>query len=195
MSHFFYHTEGLVLGRRPSREADEFLLILSSELGLIWVLARGLRLAKSKLRTNVKEWQAARFSLVRGRETWRLVGAEVQASAPKLSLSVRRLLSRAGILVKRFVPLEAESEQIFSEFKAAIDFLSRVEFWTETDLAAAELLLALRVLAWLGYVPPATRPPILTGGHEWSKELLNELRVARRPTLDLVNAAVNASQL
>ena len=76
MAYRHYQTEGLVINSRPYGEADRFYQILTPDFGLISVLAQGVRLEKSKLRYQILNYSLVNIELVRGREYWRLVGAE-----------------------------------------------------------------------------------------------------------------------
>jgi recombinational DNA repair protein (RecF pathway) len=92
-------TEGLVVGERDSGEAAKVLNIFTRDLGLIGVNAAGIRYEKSKLRYHTQLYSLAIFTLVPGREYWRLVGA-VASEREVRSMST---LARVAGLVKRFL--------------------------------------------------------------------------------------------
>jgi recombinational DNA repair protein (RecF pathway) len=68
----------------------------------------------SKLRYNLEDYSFGTFSLVRGREVWRLTGAEKQELPEKLSLVRARVLN----LVKRLVQGEEKNEKLFNTLLA-----------------------------------------------------------------------------
>lgn len=73
----YYGTEAIVLSSRPVGEADSMLTLYTEQLGKVEVLAKGVRLAKSKLRGHITAFARARVLLARGKEYWRLLDAEV----------------------------------------------------------------------------------------------------------------------
>src|SRR3989344_164867 len=70
---------GVVLGKRGVGEANVLVFILTSELGLVRAMARSARAESSKLRYVLESFTHARFTLLRGKNEWKLVGVE-QAS-------------------------------------------------------------------------------------------------------------------
>ena len=100
-------TDGLVVKERDSGEAARILSIFTRELGLVSVYAAGIRYEKSKLRYHTQLYNLATFSLVPGKEHWRLVGA-ITSSRPARSLAT---LARVAALVRRFLgPVETHPE-------------------------------------------------------------------------------------
>lgn len=92
-------TEGLVVGQRDSGEAARTLSIFTRELGLISVHAAGIRYEKSKLRYNTQLYSLSLFSLIQGKEHWRLVGAV----ASERSVAPITTLAKVATLVRRFL--------------------------------------------------------------------------------------------
>src|ERR1700733_8051707 len=76
MSHRIYTTSGFVVESRPYGEAGKILSIFTRDLGMVNAAAQGIRLVRSKLRYHAQDFSLAKFSLVRGRDLWRVVGAE-----------------------------------------------------------------------------------------------------------------------
>ena len=75
MSHTLYSTECIVLGSVDSGEANRYISLFTRE----WVLcavARSVREEKSKLRYCLQSFSFTDATLVRGREVWRITGAE-----------------------------------------------------------------------------------------------------------------------
>ncbi|HEY4504290.1 MAG TPA: recombination protein O N-terminal domain-containing protein [Candidatus Paceibacterota bacterium] len=106
-------TEGLVVGQRDNGEAARTLDIFSRELGLVSVYAAGIRYEKSKLRYHTQLYDLSLFSLVPGREHWRLIGAvALSRSAPMLYV-----ITRVTALITRFLgPGEPHPELFDSIF-------------------------------------------------------------------------------
>ena len=97
MMHPKHHTDAIVLAARDVGEASRMLCLFTRELGMVHAHAQGVRLLRSKLRHHLQPLTRAHVSLVRGREVWRVVGAEqsraITAPAfPKIALLLRRLV-------------------------------------------------------------------------------------------------------
>jgi recombinational DNA repair protein (RecF pathway) len=114
MSYAVYSTRGFILGSSPSGEASKIFLIYTSDFGLVRARAQSVRMLSSKLRYNLEDYSFGTFSLVRGREVWRLTGAEKQELPEKLSLVRARVLN----LVKRLVQGEEKNEKLFNTLLA-----------------------------------------------------------------------------
>lgn len=144
MSYAIYSTEGFILGSMPSGEASKTYWIYTKDFGLIKAKAQSVRLLSSKLRYSLDDFSFATYSLVRGKEIWRITGVH-DTKGSKESLGVRaRVLS----LVRRLVQGEERNEKLFSTLLWMVgDFvLSKEE---ETFF---ELLVLAHVLSSLGYI-------------------------------------------
>ena len=80
MSHTLYTTECIVLGSRDSGEANRYISLFTREIGLVHAVARSVREEKSKLRYCLQDFSFTDATLVRGREVWRITGAEERYS-------------------------------------------------------------------------------------------------------------------
>jgi len=180
MSHRLYHTEAFVLQHRPRGEDSKLLYLFTADLGLILVVAQGVRKASSKMRANITDYSFGDYSLVRGREFWRLVSAQkrndfsVIFSTPKKRLIVGNIFRLLMVLTG-----EAESQEIFQDLKQAFAWLAQIS--TEDKLVSVvEKMLVLRLLAHLGYLESSPVWSSLVEG-DWSQEKLSTLMT---PPLD-----------
>ena len=73
--HAIHTTPGFIIGSRPYGEAGKMLSIFTRDFGLVTATAQGIRLERSKLRYHAQDLSFGSFSLVRGREFWRLTSA------------------------------------------------------------------------------------------------------------------------
>ena len=195
MARKIYHTEGLILTSRPWGEANRLLLIFTEDFGVISVLAQGVRESHSKMRHHLYGWTPLKLSLVRGRETWRLTGVEVTGLKPMSS--ARGILLRLGRLLRRLLPETAPSREAYTLVKNGAQFLNHIitQADSKNKLEAAELLLVLRLLSQLGYLPRLALLPEAVWSSNWAEEGLDELLVKRREAVDLINQALAMSQL
>lgn len=173
MSYAVYTTRGFVLGSAPSGEASRIYALYTEEFGLVRAKAQGVRLLASKLRYNIDDFAFGTFSLVKGKEVWRLTGAESAAGHPALAPARARVLSVA----RRLVQGEEQSREAF----AALLPLS-AEGAAPEDASAVEILSLVRLLAALGYMP--------------DRQLsLDDVRARRRELVAEANAALRETQL
>jgi recombinational DNA repair protein (RecF pathway) len=144
MSYSVYSTRGFILGSAPSGEAGKTYAIYTEQFGLLRAHAQGVRHLKSKLRYNLTDYNFATFSLVRGKEFWRITGAVSEAvdgvgtpSLPSESAAVRaRILN----FIKRLVQGEERNDELFAVL---------------VDLASgpvSETRILARALSSLGYL-------------------------------------------
>lgn len=136
MSYAVYTTRGWILASAPSGEASKSYSIYTEDFGLVSARAQGVRKLDSKLRYNLDDFSFATLSLVRGKEFWRLTGAEKAELPEGGKLARARVLS----LVKRLVHGEERNEALFRA-------LSRL-----TGEGAGEADSLAGVLAALGYL-------------------------------------------
>jgi DNA repair protein RecO len=136
MSYAVYSTRGFILGSSPSGEASKIYLLYTEDFGLVRARAQGVRLITSKLRYNLEDFSFGSFSLVKGKEVWRLTGALKIDLQPKFSTVRARVLN----FVKRLVQGEEKNEKLFKTLLSI----------TETEMS--EPLILAHILSALGYM-------------------------------------------
>ena len=70
-----YETRAVVLFRSPVGETSAFVVLLTSELGLVRTLSQGVRKSGAKLAHALTTFAESDVVLVRGKDGWRLSGA------------------------------------------------------------------------------------------------------------------------
>lgn len=148
-----YTTDALVLGTRESGEASKTLVLFTRTFGLIYGSAKSMRMGKSKLSPLLQTTSLGAVSLVRGKRSWKVVGGMERVNAFYfLSLYPERkaLMVRILKLVRRLVHGEEKNEALFNVLE---EFIKHITFSNPSDaeLPALERLVALRILASLGY--------------------------------------------
>lgn len=180
--HAIHTTPGFIIESRPLGEAGKLLSIFTRDLGLVWAIAQGIRLEKSKLRYHSQEYSFGEFSFVRGKEFWRLTSAgEVSAPIVKgclggdvltsqiksdqnlvtfydektecgSSREVSEIVGRTALLFRRLLHGEEPHPELFNEIKSAADFLDAHGLLSIEQLQTFETLVVFRVLKLLGYI-------------------------------------------
>lgn len=142
MSYAVYTTKGFILGSAPNGEASKVYILYTEDFGLVRAKAQGARLLSSKLRYNLEDFSFATFSLVRGKEFWRITGSQAESLPAEGKLARARILS----LVKRLVHGEERNDKLFS-------VLARLAT-EESDPAEIDILAG--ILDALGYLDAAS---------------------------------------
>ena len=187
---YHIHTSlGFVLSSKPYREADRVYQIFTKEFGLISAIAQGIRFEKSKLRYSINDLQVSNFSLVHGKEFWRIVGAEA-VNQPQNSKRIIVILSKLSILLKRLIHGEEQNEIIFN-------ILAEIANLDINDPSLAEnieSLSVLQILHQLGYIAKTKDNEDFFAGKV--QDLAIDIDVTKRKIINqAINSALKNSQL
>jgi DNA repair protein RecO len=150
--HLIHTTPGFVIDSRPRGEAGKLVSIFTRDYGLVMAAAQGIRLEKSKLRYHVQEYSFGTFSLVRGKEYWRLTSAQETPDQKYKIKSNDDLIARAALLLKRLLHGEEPHPELFSIIESCARFLAENEAVSPEHLKTLESLIILRMLHALGYI-------------------------------------------
>ncbi len=196
MSHTVYHTEGIILNSFDTGESNRFFYILTKDLGLLGVVAQGVRELKSKLRYSLNTLSHTHIDLVRGKEVWRATNTQNLRSFSSLLNDKEKiaLYARLSFLLRRLMPGESAHERLFEEFLSGLDFLERETLNTE-ELRSFETLAVLRILKELGYWGEAKKFEEFLGETQWSREELLRFSQVRIEANTYINHALRESHL
>ena len=196
--HRVFVTRGLVLRKRGVGESNTLVSILTEELGLVRASARSARKEVSKLRFGLESLTLARYSLVRGRHEWKLIGVESISHTLTQASSVRRgQIGRVSRLLLRLIHGEEPVGEHYDTIVEGLSFLSEVE--DLLDAEAVECVLVLRIMDRLGYLPysmeltPFLMPP--ESGGFISPEGIVQAKVLRLRIVRAINESLNATGL
>ncbi|MBX4215934.1 DNA repair protein RecO [Candidatus Parcubacteria bacterium] len=195
MSYHLYHTEGFVLGGRNIGESNRYYYLFTRDLGLVTAFAQGVRELKSKLRYHLDDFSSASFSLVRGKDVWRVTNAERTPFMPSVLADEKKRAVVAALFqfLRRFLQGEEESQSLFNELRENLAFLES-ETLADDELGDFELLVVARTLARLGYFDKNAAVREFLDG-PLSLPLLRALRKKRSAMLDEVNRSIKESHL
>lgn len=192
--HQIHITEGIVLGKRGVGEANTLVFVLTKKLGLIRAAARSTRVEKSKLRYGLEPLTYARFSFVRGKHEWRLVGVEDalhEAVGP--SMQRRQAAGRIAKLIMRLVQGEEPVPALFTSLSEGLLFLASAV--SEQDAQAIETVLVLRILSQLGYLPHTPEVTPFISDQLFSMELAAAAAQSRSMLVKAINESLQQSGL
>ncbi len=216
-------TPGFIIESRPSGEAGKLLSIFTRDLGLVWAIAQGIRLEKSKLRYHSQECSFGEFSFVRGKEFWRLTsaneliverqsstGGQISACEIGLRSGTQELISRVALLLRRLLRGEEAHPELFEHVEASFLFLENsnhsinpIHTANSTDpiklsaeqLQTLESIIVFRILHLLGYIGTDKNLDARLGVEPFSLALLDETMGQRTNMNRHINKALRESHL
>ena len=146
MAYHIHTTPGFVVSSFSRGEADKYIYLFTRDLGMIGVIAKGVRLEKSKLRYAVQDYAYGSFSVVRGKEAWRLTGAEVPDTRYVATPTTAQILA----LLRRLVQGEEAQPVLFDLLDKDLHVISSIDNMQEVHLY--ERMAVYRMLYHLGYI-------------------------------------------
>jgi DNA repair protein RecO len=191
MSHHIYTTPGYIVHSASHGEAGKFFLVFTRDLGMIGATAQGVRLSQSKLRYYVQDFSYGLFSLVRGKEVWRMTGAKEIEGVGEVHEENKKLYVRVLSLLKRLLPGEEKNERLFEVMNNFYNYLNKEV--REKELV--EYTTVLRILNHLGYISNKDNLDGVLSNSLLNKEVLDFVKVNKKPILEAINNALKESQL
>jgi hypothetical protein len=146
------------------------------------------------LRYGLEPLTRARFSFVRGKAEWRLVGVEhISRDCVGRSSARRQASGRIARLLLRLVQGEERVAPLYLAVREGLLFLAAAV--SEQDAQAIECVLVLRVLSQLGYLPHTPELTPFIQGTFFSIELAAEAARARTLLIRTINESLQSSGL
>jgi DNA repair protein RecO len=192
MSHHIYQTEGIVLSSSDVGEADIFLKIFSKEFGLIYVKAIGIRNLRSKLRHGIQQYSLTNFSMVRAKNSWKLVNVDLLFNIFQFSKSDSNLLKvlvKALGFLEKFIAKDIPDEKLFTFLKENLDILRNFEI-SPKEVKYLEVFLIANILQIQGILeqkssfqlPSILSQQSLLGVEKHHSELVKSINYSIRNT-------------
>ena len=200
MAHYFYQTEGFIVGSRPVGEGSRVLDVVTAPLGRVSVLAQGSRELRSKLRYQLNDLAFVRLTLFRGREFWRLTGAEsvseLEAARLMTDIYQRLIVARLALLLRRFLPTDETSAdpRPYFEIRSAISFLAQHNL-SAGEREQYEIAVVWRLLSRLGYGRRTETLEALLAPESWTHDLLAVAATCQAEAVASINEALYHSHL
>ena len=187
------HTRGIVVSRRAAGEGSVRVELYTEELGLVSAIAKSAREERSKLRPHLLVGTRGTYSLVRGKEVWRLTGAVKTKNFAFECVDDEGRCAGARLVsvVRQFVHGEGTDEGLFDALWNFYEVLSDLP---PTHVAAAERIAVLQLLSSLGYVPqdPEIQKYLVAA---YKDDVLSDAERDRRTLVTAINEGFAASGL
>ena len=187
-----------MLAKRGVGEANTSVVLLTRELGLLRASAKSARREVSKLRYGLEALTVARFSLVRGRYEWKLVGVEKQQrmlAAPELPRTTKAALGRVSKLLLRLLQGEEPVPQLYTTVVEGFVSLAYPAGAPGASPDSVEIILVLRILAHLGYLPQTAELSPFMNSNTFSLELAASAARSRALLIRAINESLQATGL
>lgn len=194
--HSILTTQGFILGSKNYGEADKIFLVFTKEFGLIYASAQGIRLEKSKLRYYGQDYSFRVFSLVKGREYWRITNIQEIEKNDESKIDyvandeVNGIIIRLANLLRRFLQGEEPNEPLYELVESVLYTNINSEL-----LPTLESLLVLRVLNLLGYIGNNSEISIGLEGNMSDELYIKNLQNKRVIFNQHINKAIKESHL
>lgn len=157
MAYQTYTTKALVCGVFNRNTADRSYLLFTREAGMLYADAKSVREERSRQRYALQDFSLVRVSLVKGKRTWKIGSIEALKSYYHLAVdkAARGSITSLFRLLRRFLKGEEASHTLFDYVIVGLDELIN----EQPEREFMEMVVQVRVLAWLGYVDGKALPP------------------------------------
>lgn len=153
------------------------------------------RSLESKLRGGVQDFTMGTFSLVRGKNEWKVVGARASGN---IFESVRsepekvRVAASVLNLIKKLVEEGRETHELFDAVKDFVIHLPRLPM---QELKSAECLILLRILNKLGFLRADPDLVICLEEKGITQIALTTIQTHKQKTIKLINESLHAAEM
>jgi len=194
MSYHIYTTDGIILKRTASGEANITLYILTKDLGLILASARSARLSSSKLRPSLQEYSSGSITCIKAKNGWKVTNVNQKENFFFDSdIFYRKFLSQISVLLIKMITGEYPQEEIFTTIEKSFQSLATIN---KNDIDNLEVLTVLRVLYLLGYVETNESISMFFQNiSDYDSALIGIVGGKRMEIVGIINNALKESQL
>lgn len=199
MGHYIYNTEGIVLSSFPVGESDKLFNIFTKELGLVQAKAQGIRKIESKNRYGLQDFSLSNFSLVRGREIWRITNVSAEKNLFNIFKTNRNKLNSLFniiIIIQRFVKGEEKNEELFDLLKEFLYFLQKEDL-KNVEYRNFELIFYIKILNNLGYFDKKIQKEKFVKflDRKIERSLLSEMEIISKEAEKEINKSIEETHL
>lgn len=194
MAHHVYTTQGFIVHSQPSGEAGKYVLVFTRDLGMIGCTIQGVRLSQSKLRYYTQDYYYGLFSVVRGKDVWRMTGAKEIDGVGEVKEGNKKLYVKVLSLLKRLLPGEEVNEKLFEIVEKFYKYISQNNLDKEGK-ELVEYLTVFRILNSLGYISNTNLFLNQLLSAEITGHILQEMRENKVDVVKEINNGLKESQL
>jgi DNA repair protein RecO len=190
MSHVKYTTDAFVFASKESGEADRIFKLYTKDFGMVFAMAKGVRLLKSKLKSQLIAGNRVRVSLVKGKDFWRLVEAE-SIETEKISAQSKKHFARIIAVLSRLVHGEEKNTEVY---EALVGLYKALFSQPLKCLEGLELIALAKILSGLGYSGSEKLFQIIRDSSFCEEDAFYALK-EKSKIISIVNKALSQSHL
>jgi len=193
--HHIYTTKAIIIKSVSIGEANKYYFLLTQDLGFIRASAQGVRLDKSKLKGHLQDFCLISVSLVKGKDIWRITGAETLERGDFLK-NINKLIAIKNIfsLLTRLLHGEEKNEPLFRSIESSYNYLIKNELSLE-NIKNLETITVLRILYYLGYFKKTFDLLDFVKNDELSLNILDLFNDKKKMAILDINNALNETHL
>ncbi len=190
-----HHTKGIVLKSYPEGDSSLKIYILTERFGLIRAKVQSARKINSKMRYGVQDFSFGNFSIVKGRNEWKLVSVSSEKNIFEIFKNDRDKLNVSINILNLIKKLSGEEELNILLFDVVYNFLLYLENAKKESIQLLECLVLLKILKIFGYM--RSDPDILIPINSSIIEDEDLLLIApnRQKIIRLINESLKESNL
>lgn len=193
--HHIYETEGIIIGGMDVGDSSRRVYLFSREMGVVLGKVQNGRSLSSKLRPSVQDFCLGRYSLVRGKSEWKVVGAKssenifenIKKDGIKVQISANVLN-----LIKKLVEEGAETHELFDTVKEFMIHLPNIK---SEELKSAECLILLRILNKLGFLRADPDLVVCLEEGGITERAIQTVFTHRLKTVKMINESLHAAEI
>lgn len=192
-----YSTDALVLGTFNTGEANKTYTLYTEQFGLVYCQARSVRKEGAKLANNLQSLSRSTVSLIRGKKGWKVVGSVELGNVYyelRQTPHTRDMIIRIVKLVRRLVRGEEKNHSLFQALTQGIAYCALHDL-DVSRMESVERLLALRILASLGYMTPMPQFMPLLSHYSIEEDDIELLAKQQSIATREINSALKNAQL
>lgn len=150
MTYEKYTTKAFILREYEQGEYDLNYKVWTRDFGIIYIFARSIRKINAKLRLNIKKNDFTNITLVKGKEIWRLTGAEeennLKIDKDEWVMQAKKIMSE---IVNKFLEEKKSYKKLFDKLHSI--FFTEYEYIKNLDINKFKIFIYYIVLVDTGY--------------------------------------------
>ena len=173
-----YKTKGIILARKDYSESDRILSVYTKDFGRVSLLAKGVRMPKSRKRGHIEVFSLVDFQAVRGKGIDIMTEVEIIDNFAKIRKDLKKV-ALAYYFMEVIGKITSENEHNTKIFKSVLHNLEALKY--NSSLKEQRLNFIHRILVDLGFWP---KGKVLEDADAKLSEILernlNSIRVGKR---------------
>ncbi|OGM08285.1 DNA repair protein RecO [Candidatus Woesebacteria bacterium RBG_16_36_11] len=173
-----YKTKGIILARKDYSESDRILSVYTKDFGRVSLLAKGVRMPKSRKRGHIEVFSLVDFQAVRGKGIDIMTEVEIIDNFAKIRKDLKKV-ALAYYFMEVIGKITSENEHNTKIFESVLHNLEALKY--NSSLKEQRLNFIHRILVDLGFWP---KGKVLEDADAKLSEILernlNSIRVGKR---------------